>query len=369
MRVLISGGGTGGHVYPALAIADALKALDSTIDIRFVGAKGKMEMKKVPERGYPIDGLWISGFDRRNMARNLALPFKLISSLWTAYRLIKRYRPEVDIGVGGYASGPVLEVAYRLDIPILIQEQNSFPGMTNRLLARKASLICVAFDRMDRYFPHDKIVQTGNPVRKDLLDVDRKKEEAQRFFGLGLNKKTMLVSGGSLGAKTLNDSVRNATELFRRHPAVNILWQVGTRYVPEYQNCETAALEQVRILPFIERMDLAYALADVVICRAGALTLSELCVVSRPAILVPSPNVAEDHQMKNARSLADRKAARIIRDEEAEKRLIPAAFELLEDEEEQLKMKEQLHALARPDADRRIAELVLDLAGSNSIHE
>ena len=312
MKIIVSGGGSGGHVFPAIAIADALKKKDKFIEILFVGAKGKIEMEKVPKAGYEIEGLWISGLQRKLTLRNLSFPFKLISSLWKARGILKRFKPDVVVGVGGFASGPVLEMASRMGIPCLIQEQNSYAGITNRLLAKKVDRICVAYDGMERFFPASKIVHTGNPVRQDLLDLSQKKNEAIAHFGLDPDKKTLLVFGGSLGARTLNEMMDTGYQSIKSLTDTQVLWQVGKLYEVSFQNSETAQLDHVRLLTFIDRMDLAYAVADVVMCRAGASTISELCLAGKASILIPSPNVAEDHQRKNAEALVSKNAARLV---------------------------------------------------------
>lgn len=333
MKVIISGGGTGGHVFPAIAIADAIKKQKPEAEILFVGAQGKIEMEKVPKAGYPIEGLWISGFQRRLTTKNLLFPFKLIGSLAKAWKIVSDFKPDVVVGVGGYASGPTLEVATRMGIPALVQEQNSFPGITNRLLAKKVNKICVAYDGMERYFPKEKIVETGNPVRQELFEnLASKKAEAYRHFGLDENKKTIFVFGGSLGARTINQAMEaNALYLADNETNVQVLWQAGKLYIDEMSESDTAKLPNIQIRAFIDRMDLAYAMADVVIGRAGALTISELCFVGKPAILVPSPNVSEDHQTKNAMALVEKEAAILVKDVNAKKEMVVKALEILDD--------------------------------------
>ncbi|MFK7810368.1 MAG: undecaprenyldiphospho-muramoylpentapeptide beta-N-acetylglucosaminyltransferase, partial [Saprospiraceae bacterium] len=348
-KIIISGGGTGGHVFPAIAIADALKEKDPTIEIRFVGAKGKLEMEKVPAAGYPIDGLWISGIQRRLTLKNLMFPFKLISSMWKAQRIISGFKPDVAVGVGGYASYPTLAVAARKGIPTLIQEQNSYAGVTNKMLQNKVPVVCVAYDNMKRFFPTSKIIWTGNPVRKDITDLSGKREEALAHFGFKPNRKTIVIMGGSLGARTLNESLRANAALLSKNKNVQVLWQAGKLYIEEFEKSETAQLENVKVQAFIKRMDLAYAMADVVIGRAGALTISELCLVAKPAILVPSPNVAEDHQTKNAMALVEKEAAILVKDKEAEG-MIEVAIELLENKERKTALAENIKKLAKPNA-------------------
>ena len=299
MKVIISGGGTGGHIFPAVAIADALRQKDPTIEILFVGAEGKMEMERVPKAGYNIVGLPVVGFQRRltakNIWNNLFFPFKLIRSLAKARKIIKDFQPDVVVGVGGYASGPILRVAMGMGVPGLIQEQNSYAGVTNKILAQKASKVCVAYDDMQR-FPVDKISNLGNPVRRDVWDNQATAADGRRFYGLDENKPTIVLIGGSLGAKSMNEAMRESASLASQHPDIQILWQCGKLYIDEFSNSETAKLSNVKITAFLERMDLAYAAADVALSRAGALSISELCLIGKPTILVPSPNVSEDHQ-------------------------------------------------------------------------
>jgi UDP-N-acetylglucosamine--N-acetylmuramyl-(pentapeptide) pyrophosphoryl-undecaprenol N-acetylglucosamine transferase len=364
IRVIISGGGTGGHVFPAIAIADAIKEKRPDAEILFVGAKGKIEMEKVPKAGYPIEGLWISGFHRRLTLRNLLFPVKLISSLLKSAAIVNRFKPQVVVGVGGFASGPLLEVAYRMGIPSLIQEQNSYAGVTNRLLAGKVDRICVAYDNMDRYFPAEKLVLTGNPVRKDLQISGEKREVAFRYFGLDTGRPVVCVFGGSLGAQSINEAIAANAALLGQHPEIQVLWQAGKLYYERFRESDAARLEHVRIQPFIDRMDLAYALADLVICRAGALTISELCLLGRAAILIPSPNVAEDHQTKNAMALAEKEAAILVRDGEAGEQIIRRALDTLNDRPLLEKLRANIAELGKPDAAERIAEEVVQLAVS-----
>ncbi len=360
MRIIISGGGTGGHVYPAIAIANELS--DKGVeDILFVGAKGKLEMDKVPKAGYRIEGLDIRGFHRTKKWRNVMFPFKLLGSLLKAKKIIDKFGPDIVIGVGGYASGPTLKMAQVKKIPTVIQEQNSYPGITNKLLADKADRIFVAYPKMNRFFPKGKIKLTGNPVRKDIMDVASLKEEAYRHFGLDNSKKTILIFGGSLGARTLNKSILSLSQMIADRKDIQLIWQVGSIYYDEYKSCTLSTLAKVKILPFIDRMDLAYSVADVVACRAGALTISELMLVGKPAILVPSPNVAEDHQTKNAQTLVDEGAAEMVLDKDSEKDLVPAIFELLDDTIKQQEISTNLKAMAKPEAREIIAEEILDI--------
>ncbi len=361
LKVIISGGGSGGHIYPAIAIANALKKQRSAIDILFVGAKGKMEMEKVPKAGFPIEGLWISGFHRKLTLRNLSFPFKLISSLWKARKILKRFQPDVVIGVGGFASGPTLEMASRRGIPILVQEQNSYAGITNKLLAKKADRICTGYQNMERFFPKDKLKWTGNPVRADIRELAHLKEKGLKHFNLDPNKKTILLFGGSLGAKTLNEAMAANTEILQEHKEIQVIWQAGSLYIEAYQSTATAKLSNVQIRAFLDRMDLAYAAADVVICRAGALTISELCMVGKPAILIPSPNVAEDHQTKNALALVENEAAILVEDQQAKQRMIPEAIHIMSNDELKNKLSQNVRQLEKPNAAMDIAAEVLDL--------
>ncbi len=361
-RIIISGGGTGGHIYPAIAIANALKELTPECEILFVGANGKMEMEKVPQAGYPIKGLDVVGLQRKLTLKNLAFPFKLLKSLKSAKNIVKEFNPDVAVGVGGYASGPTLKMAEKLNIPTVLQEQNSYAGITNKLLAKKAALICVAYEGMERFFPKDKIKLTGNPVRKDILNVENKREEGYREFQLDADKKTILILGGSLGARTLNDSITQNFELINKKNDVQLIWQTGKFYDREMQKLnEKNGNQNIKALPFISRMDLAYAVADVVISRAGALSISELCLVKKPIILVPSPNVSEDHQTKNAQSLVNKKAALLVKDSESITKLVPTALELLENQELQRELSENIAPLGRSNADTEIAQEILNI--------
>lgn len=333
LRIIISGGGTGGHIFPAISIANALKQKDNTIDILFVGAEGKMEMEKVPAAGYKIVGLPVRGFQRKLTFQNISFFYKLIVSMMRARKIIKTFKPHAVVGVGGFASGPVLRAAARANIPTLIQEQNSYAGVTNKLLANKANRICVAYDGMERFFPKDKIVFTGNPVRQSLSDISTKKhEEALLHFDLKANKKILLVVGGSLGARTINNSIEAGLQKIINNK-IQLIWQTGKDYYEaSKQASDKMHCDDIKVHAFISRMDLAYVLADVVISRAGASTVSELCMVKKPAILVPSPNVAEDHQTKNAMALIKNDAAMMITDAEASQNLIDEAIKLLNDE-------------------------------------
>jgi UDP-N-acetylglucosamine--N-acetylmuramyl-(pentapeptide) pyrophosphoryl-undecaprenol N-acetylglucosamine transferase len=360
MKVIISGGGSGGHVFPAIAIANEFKKQRPDAEILFVGAKGKMEMEKVPKAGFPIKGLWISGFHRKLTLRNLMFPFKLVSSLFKAFGIIQSFKPDVVIGVGGYASGPTLQVATMKGIPTLIQEQNSFPGITNRLLAKKVNRICVAYEGMNKFFPEEKIRLTGNPVRQDIVELTDKKEEGLKHFGLVQNKRTILLFGGSLGARTLNDSMAANKDLLEKNQNVQVLWQAGKLYIEEFNQSATAQLDNVKILPFIDRMDLAYAMADVVICRAGALTISELCLVGKPAILIPSPNVAEDHQTMNAKALSTKDAGILVADKNA-KKMLEQALHVLDNEQVMNDLKKNIRKLAKANAATNIVSEILQI--------
>ena len=328
LRVIVSGGGTGGHIFPAISIANALKAADNTIEILFVGAESRMEMEKVPAAGYKIIGLPVAGFNRKKLYLNFAVILKLIKSLRKAKNIIKDFKPQAVVGVGGYASGPMLRVAANAGIPTYIQEQNSYAGVTNKMLAKKAKKIFVAYEGMERFFPKDKLILAGNPVRQNLENTQSKRDEAFSYFGLEPCKTTILCIGGSLGAKTLNQSIFSELKTIG-DSSVQVIWQSGSYYHNEAKKqLKTSGLDNIKLFDFISRMDLAYAAADVIISRAGASSISELCIVGKPAILVPSPNVAEDHQTKNALALVKKDAAIMISDSDAVKRLIPEAMKL-----------------------------------------
>ncbi len=310
-RIILSGGGTGGHIYPAIAIANELKSRFPKAEFLFVGAKDRMEMEKVPQAGYAIKGLWISGIQRELTLKNLMFPFKLVSSLWNARKIVKQFKPDVAIGTGGFASGPLLQMAVSNGVPSLIQEQNSFPGITNKLLGKKVQKICVAYDGLERFFPKDKIIKTGNPVRQDLLDIDSKVAEAKKYFNLTEGKKTLLVIGGSLGARRINELIRDELDFFHTLN-MEVIWQCGKLYYKTYKL--NGNEKHVQLHKFINKMDLAYAAADVIISRAGASSVSELCIVGKPVIFIPSPNVAEDHQTKNALAVVNENAAMLIKE-------------------------------------------------------
>lgn len=360
-RVIISGGGTGGHIFPAIAIANALRHMQPDIEILFVGALGKMEMERVPAAGYEIVGLNIQGINRKSLLKNITLPFKLMGSLLEAKRVLRKFKPQVAIGVGGYASGPLLMMANRAGIPTLIQEQNSYAGLTNKKLAKKAEKICVAYDNMERFFPADRIILTGNPIRRNSVETEGKRDEACRYFDLNPDKKTVLITGGSLGARTLNLSLKEGiNKLIDR--GVQVLWQCGSYYYDTLFNEIGKSLpSSVKLMPFIEKINLAYTMSDLIVARAGAGTISELCVVGKPVILVPSPNVADDHQSKNAQSLVDKGAALIVKDDEAQDKLVSLMLEVLNDQKLAASLSKHIKEMALPDADVDIANEILKL--------
>ena len=363
LRIIISGGGTGGHIFPAVAIANALKAKRPDTEILFVGALGRMEMQRVPAAGYNIKGLPICGFNRKNLLKNFAVLFKLWKSQRIAKKIIKDFKPVVAVGVGGYASGPTLNQCASMGIPCLIQEQNSYAGVTNKLLAKKASKICVAYDGMERFFPKDKIVLTGNPVRQQLLDTQLTKAEALRTFGLEPSKKTILIVGGSLGARTINDSVMaHLDEL--QNSGVQVIWQTGKNYFEniKQQLAEKSPMPALKPTDFIADMGAAYRAADLVISRAGASSISEFCLIGKPVILVPSPNVAEDHQTKNAMALVNRQAAQFVSDAEAPQKLIPLALSTVKDDQILGQLSHNIKLMALRNSAERIANEVFALA-------
>jgi UDP-N-acetylglucosamine--N-acetylmuramyl-(pentapeptide) pyrophosphoryl-undecaprenol N-acetylglucosamine transferase len=361
IRIIISGGGTGGHLFPAIAIANALKRLEPSARILFVGAIGRMEMQKVPEAGYEITGLPVAGLVRGGGIRNLQVAWKLLRSIIKSARIIRSFTPDVVVGVGGYASGPVLRQAQQKHIPTLIQEQNSYAGVTNKLLAGKAARICVAYEGMDRYFPGDKILFTGNPVRQAYDDLEPLKAEAFEHFRLKTDMPVILVLGGSLGAGTINDSIGGGIERVE-HSGVQMIWQTGSHYYDRIRElAEEKAVMNIRVTGFINRMDLAYAAADIIISRAGAGTISELALVGKPAVLVPSPNVAEDHQTHNARALADRQAAIMVKDADADRDLIETTLALVNDLSMKTTLSGNIKKLAIRNADEVIAREVLKL--------
>lgn len=362
MKVIISGGGTGGHIFPAIAIANALKVLDPATDILFVGAEGRMEMEKIPAAGYPIEGLHISGLQRSFSVKNLSFPFKLITSLNKAGKIIDRFKPDVAVGVGGYASGPLLYMSSCRGIPALIQEQNSYPGITNKILSGKVKKICVAYEGMEKFFPLDKLVLTGNPVRSDILATEGKRKEAVSFFNLDEFKKTILIVGGSQGARSINQSIL-AGIMKLAVADVQLIWQTGKAFLPTAEAAiHSTGKTNIRVFDFISKMDLAYALSDLVISRAGASTVSELCIVGKPAILVPLPSAAEDHQTKNIQSLVLKNAACMVKDADAMDHLVNEALLLIRNEELLNLLKQNIRKLALPNSAVEIARQVISIA-------
>lgn len=355
---MVSGGGTGGHIYPAIAIANELKSRFPTAEFLFVGAEDKMEMQKVPQAGYDIQGLWISGLQRKVSIQNAKFPLKLISSLWKSRRIIKGFQPDAVIGTGGFASGPLLRMAAGMGIPTLIQEQNSYPGITNKWLGKKADTICVAYENLERFFPADKIVFTGNPVRQDILEVDSKREEALAYFNLDPNKRTLLVIGGSLGARRINQLIAKEIDFLLGND-LQIIWQCGNLYMADYKHFSET--ENVQVLSFIDRMDLIYAAADFVISRAGASSVSELCLVGKPVLFIPSPNVAEDHQTRNAKAIVDKKGALLLKESELDEKFEKVFNTLLHDENLQKDLSVNIRKLAKPNATKDIVEAIIKL--------
>jgi UDP-N-acetylglucosamine--N-acetylmuramyl-(pentapeptide) pyrophosphoryl-undecaprenol N-acetylglucosamine transferase len=360
-RIIISGGGTGGHIFPAISIANALRNLDPEINILFVGAEGRMEMEKIPAAGYDIVGLPVAGFNRKNPFKNLFVLFKLSRSLSIARRIVKDFKPDVVVGVGGYASGPVLRQAGKLGVPILIQEQNSYAGITNKLLAKMASVICVAYDGMDKYFPAEKIIKTGNPVRQSFENLKTLRQEAFSFFGLNDKIPVVLVLGGSLGAGSINKSLSDNLQAIITSDC-QWIWQTGKYYYEDVNALvSVSSSPNIAVRDFINRMDYAFAAADVIISRSGAGTISELCLVGKPVILIPSPNVAEDHQTKNALALSERGAAILVPDNQAINKIVPEAIALIKDDERRRILSENILKMADRDADKKIATEVMKL--------
>ena len=349
-RFIVSGGGTGGHIYPAIAIANELKVRYPNAEFLFVGASDRMEMEKVPQAGYEIVGLWISGLQRSLSVRNLMFPFKLISSLMKSFGILKRFKPDVAIGTGGYASAPLLKVASWKSIPSIIQEQNSHAGITNKWLSNSVETVCTAYEGMNRFFPAEKVVLTGNPVRQDLLEIASKRKEAQQFFKLQSTLKTILVLGGSLGARKINQLIDAALPFFKTEN-IQLIWQCGKLYKEQYVSKSNATIQ---VHPFLNRMDLAYAAADIIISRAGALSVSELCLVGKPVVFIPSPNVSEDHQTKNAISISEKNAAILLRESDAEGAFETTISSLLQDEYKQQQLSENIKKLAKPNAAKDI---------------
>lgn len=363
LKVILSGGGTGGHIFPAVAIANEIKNIVPHADILFVGALGKMEMEKVPAAGYKIVGIPIAGLQRKFTLANLKLPFLIIQSLLKTRKIIKEFQPNVVVGTGGYVSGPILKAATSLGIPSLIQEQNSFAGITNKILSKKVNRICVAYEGMEKFFPKEKILLTGNPVRQDLVSVSQKRNEALSFFKLDPSKKTLLIIGGSLGARSINEAVGAGLEKLS-HNNIQVVWQTGkTYYDTARQQVALFSDKNIYALEFISRMDLAYAAADIVISRAGASSVSELCNLGMPCILVPSPNVAEDHQTKNAMALVNKNAAVLVKDSHAAEKLISEAVVLVNDQGMQVTLRNNISGLAFYNSANVIAKEVLKLAG------
>lgn len=364
LRIIISGGGTGGHIFPAVSIANAIREISPSAEILFVGAEGRMEMQRVPAAGYEIKGLPVAGFDRKHLWRNVSVLIKLMKSRRLARKIVSEFRPQVAVGVGGYASGPTLDVAQKMGIPTLLQEQNSYAGVTNKLLAKKAKRICVAYEGMERFFPAEAIMMTGNPVRQNLLHAHHTREEAVAAMGLDPAKRTVLLIGGSLGARTLNDSVLENLSLIRQQKHIQFVWQTGKYYSKSIaerlaaQRCP----ENLKVMDFISNMDVAYAAADLVISRAGAGSISEFCLLGKPVILVPSPNVAEDHQTKNAMALVQKDAALFVADAEAPRTLMPLAVNTVNDAAKLASLSENVKKLAMPNAAEVIAREVIKLA-------
>ncbi|HLP65678.1 undecaprenyldiphospho-muramoylpentapeptide beta-N-acetylglucosaminyltransferase [Flavobacterium sp.] len=357
-KFILSGGGTGGHIYPAIAIANELKLRFPDAEFLFVGAQDKMEMQKVPQAGYEIEGLWIAGIQRKLTAQNAMFPLKLISSLWKSKKILRRFKPDAVIGTGGFASGPLLQMANSMNIPTVIQEQNSYPGITNKMLSKKANAICVAYENLERFFPKDKIVFTGNPVRQDLLDVDSKRNEGIDYFKLDATKKTLLVLGGSLGARRINQLIEKELD-FLLSNGIQIFWQCGKLYYEDYKKYNDK--ENVQVVAFIDRMDLIYAAADFVISRAGASSVSELCLVGKPTIFIPSPNVSEDHQTKNAKAIVDKKGAILLKESELDSTFETVFSDLISNENKQKEFSQNIKSLAKPNATKDIVEQIIKL--------
>ena len=369
LRIIISGGGTGGHIFPAVSIANAIKAKHPDADILFVGAQGRMEMQRVPAAGYPIKGLPICGFDRKNLLRNIKVLFKIWKSQRMASQILKEFKPMVAVGVGGYASGPTLNKAAAMGIPCLIQEQNSYAGVTNKLLAKKAEKICVAYEGMERFFPAEKIIMTGNPVRQNVLESKLSQEEARKSFGLDAKKKTILLVGGSLGARTINESVLQHLDLIKTS-GIQYIWQTGKYYhtaiLEQLKKYEEENLPMLKVTDFISDMGAAYKAADLIISSAGASSISEFCLIGKPVILVPSPNVAEDHQTKNAMALVNKEAALYVKDAEAPATLLTLAVDTINDDQKLAKLSENILKLGLRNSADIIADEVIKLAQKHS---
>ena len=368
MKVIISGGGTGGHIFPAISIANAIKARWHDAEILFVGANDRMEMERVPAAGYNIIGLPIAGFDRKNLLKNIPVLFKLMKSMHLARKIIDDFKPDIAIGVGGYASGPTLKAAASKGVPTLLQEQNSYAGVTNKLLAKQAAKICVAYEGMDKFFPKEKIILTGNPTRQDLVISEKNREKGYEFFRLDSQKKTILMLGGSLGARTLNESLVSAFSLFEKNENVQIIWQCGQYYYNDMLQLKTEDKipPNVHLFDFVSRMDYAYSVADLVISRAGAGSISEFCLLGKPVILVPSPNVAEDHQTKNAQALTSKNAAVMVADKNAPTELFDTALHLLNDDEKLNELSENISKMALRDSAEKIVDEIATILLSRS---
>lgn len=361
MKYIISGGGTGGHIFPAISIANAIAERDKSANILFVGANGRMEMERVPKAGYSIKGLPVRGFERKKILKNIGVILDLLKSTRQAEKIVREFKPHIAIGVGGYASAPTLRAAAKQGVPTLIQEQNSYAGVTNKLLAKKAEKICVAYLEMDKFFPKEKIVLTGNPVRKELLNIHPKAEEAYRHFNLNPEKKTLLIIGGSLGAKTINQSILGKVKELKE-TGIQVIWQTGKYYIKQIKNeVKDFIQDDFIVTDFVSRMDYAYAIADLVISRAGASSISELSLLGKPAILVPSPNVAEDHQTKNAQALSTKDAAILIPDDVSEKKLVTTAINLIKDERQLKILANNIIRLGEKDSANRIVDEVFDI--------
>jgi len=365
IKILISGGGSGGHIYPAIAIADTIKKRIPGIEILFIGAKGKMEMTRIPKAGYKIEGLWISGLQRKINLKNLLFPLKLLFSLTKANRIIKKFKPSVVVGVGGFASGPSLRIASWKGIPCLIQEQNSYPGITNRLLAKNVNAICVAYDNMQRFFPSQKIIKTGNPIRQEIIEIENKKEEAHAHFRLKEDKMVLLVVGGSQGSLAINESIIQHINEFTKEN-IQIIWQTGKLFYETAQKAaQTLPADMIKVHEFIDRMDYAYALADIVVSRAGAIAISELCAVKKPSILIPLPSAAEDHQTKNAMALVHNNAAILIQNDKARNEIGKTVLELIADDNKRNELSENIGKLAITDSAEKIADEIIKLIKHN----
>jgi UDP-N-acetylglucosamine--N-acetylmuramyl-(pentapeptide) pyrophosphoryl-undecaprenol N-acetylglucosamine transferase len=364
IKIIISGGGTGGHIFPAISIANALKEKLPNAEFLFVGAEGRMEMERVPAAGYNIIGLPINGFDRTHLLRNIKVLFHLLKSMIKAKKIIRSFQPNIVVGVGGYASGPILKAANQAGIKTVLQEQNSFAGVTNKILAKQASIICVAYENMERFFPKDRIILTGNPIRQNLLEGLDKKEEGYEYFNFDKNKKTLLIVGGSLGARTINQSIMAKIETLSS-AGIQVIWQTGKIYIDNIrEEAKKHNTENIYITDFLSRMDLSYGIADLVISRAGASSISELCLLAKPTILIPSPNVSEDHQTHNAMSLVRHNAAIMIKDSEAIEKLVDKAILLIKNDVKLTELSTNIRKLAEPNSANRIADEIIKLIHS-----